>query len=60
MINGFPMQQKRADVVGDVFPFAPAGDTMPEIYYGKRSDDMVGDQEFQNMRNQFKNMIGQG
>ena len=54
------MQQKRADIVGDVFPFAPAGDTMPEIYYGKRSDDMVGDQEFQNMRNQFKNMIGQG
>ena len=36
---------------------APAGDTMPEIYYGKRSDDFSGNQEFQNMRHQFKNMI---
>ena len=44
-------------MIGDVFPFAPAGDTMPEIYYGKRSDDLSGNQEFQNMRNQFKNMI---
>lgn len=42
---------------GDIFPFSPAGDTMPEIYYGKRSDDLSGNQEFQNMRNQFKNMI---
>ena len=58
MLNGFPVQQKRVDINGDQFPFAPTGDTVPEIYFGarKRSDDL-GDQEFQNMRNQFKNMI---
>ena len=56
--NGFPLNQKRVNVNGEIFPYAPAGDTIPEIYYGKRSDDISADQEFQNMRNQFKNMIG--
>ena len=56
-MNGFPLKQKRVNVNGEIFPYAPAGDTIPEIYYGKRSDDISADQEFQNMRNQFKNMI---
>ena len=51
------MKQKRVDINADIFPYAPAGDTMPEIYYGKRSVDFSSDQEFQKMRNEFKNMI---
>jgi len=58
LLNGYPMKQKRVDINADIFPYAPAGDTMPEIYYGKRSVDFSSDQEFQKMRNEFKNMIG--